>query len=234
MPAAAAARRAAEPVGEVHGVECARVGPVLMLLIDEASTSGPTSACRSPRPPRTAPRSTRYAASSTCSPPWSAPAGRTGWSARLDHDWRPAWRVARCRRTRRTGSPRGRRDRAGHPGAAGAGDPGGARRVGIAAVGATGYEADDVLGTLVTPDRRRSRWSAATATCSRWSTTPHRCTCSTSARAWRNLDEMRRLRGRGQYGVPGAGTPTSPCCAATRATGCPGSRASGRSRPPRW
>ena len=51
-------------------------------------------------------------------------------------------------------------------------------------VGADGYEADDVIGTLATGRRCRSTWSPVTATCSSSSTTAPACACSTSPAAW--------------------------------------------------
>lgn len=55
--------------------------------------------------------------------------------------------------------------------------------LGIARVGAAGYEADDVIGTLA--GRAGDPWtsSPATATCSSWWTTPGACACCTRARA---------------------------------------------------
>ena len=101
-----------------------------------------------------------------------------------DNDWRPAFRVDADPHLQ--GAPAGRRARR-RGGGARALDPAGAdhrdalQALGIPRLGADGYEADDVIGTLADPaqGRCRSTSSPATATCSSSSTTPRTSASST-------------------------------------------------------
>ena len=97
--------------------------------------------------------------------------------------------------------------------------------LGIARVGAPGYEADDVIGTLADPRAAApSRSSPATGTCSSSSTTRRGVRVLYTGRGVAKLEADRRRGGaRPSTGSPAAPTPTSPSCAVTRATGCPGS-----------
>ena len=105
---------------------------------------------------------------------------------------------------------------------------------GLCVVGADGFEADDVIGTLATGPRP-CRWtsSPATATCSSSSTTGPGSGCSTSPGASGNHERVTDAVVVEKYSVlPSQYADFSPC-AATPRTGCRGCPASVRRRPPR-
>ena len=93
---------------------------------------------------------------------------------------------------------------------------------GICVVGADGYEADDVIGTLATGAGSRSTSSPATATCSSSSTTSADVRVLYIARGVGKHERVDQRLGarRSTASTPGS-TPTSRPCAATPPTGCP-------------
>ncbi len=109
---------------------------------------------------------------------------------------------------------------------------------GIATGGADGFEADDVMGTLAATERTdpvvvvsgdRDLLQVVTDT-------PVPCGCCMWVEAWRKPSCTTRSWSRTNTGcpwtVPAPPTPNSRCCAATRRTGYPVSKASGtRPRP---
>ena len=98
--------------------------------------------------------------------------------------------------------------------------------LGITRVGVPGYEADDVIGTLVArevakKDPAASTSSPATGTCSSWSTTRPGAGALHDPRH-PGPDGRRPDAAEGEVRglVRRRPTPTWPCCAGTRATAC--------------
>ena len=126
---------------------------------------------------------------------------------------------------RRTRYRRGAR----RPDAAGRHDHGAARRVRDRHRRAHRVSRPTTCWARWPPQERaiRSSWSAATATCCRWSpTTPSRCGCSTWAAGWPRRRCSARPRSPSATACrpsgPAPPTPNWRCCAAIRPTGCPG------------
>ena len=200
------------------------------------STSGRSSGCRTRSAPRTGHRSTPSAGCSTSSPAWSPTATPTRLVAAWTPTGDPRSGSRRSRRTRRTGSA-----------AAGAeevpddlspqvlGDRGGARgarrRRSFGVDGLRGRRRDRHASR---PRHRcRSTSSPATATSSSWSTTRAACGSSTPPEGSAAPTSSTRPGSARSTASPAGRTPTSPCCAATRATGCPAWPASARRPRPR-
>ncbi len=158
----------------------------------------------------------------------------TRWVACLDLDWRPAFRVAlipsyKAHRVARDGGEEvpdllSRRCRCCSRCST---------ALGLACAGAEGFEADDVMATLAHRDTDDVRVVSGDRDMLALAT--DRVTVLYTGQG------HREARGDGPGARCGRSTacrrsttPISPCCAATRATGCPASPASARRRRPRW
>ena len=103
---------------------------------------------------------------------------------------------------------------------------------GIDRVGAPGYEADDIIGTLAT--RARGPVDVVTGDRDLFQLVDDArgSGCSTPRAASATSRRSTRRPSRPSTASPAGRTPTSPSCAGTRATGCPGSPGSARRRRP--
>src|SRR6478735_4927113 len=91
---------------------------------------------------------------------------------------------------------------------------------GIPVVGADGYEADDVIGTLSRDAGMPVDVVTATATCSSSSTTTPRCGSSTSPGGWAATNGSPTPSYRRSTASTAGSTPTSRPCGVTRRTAC--------------
>ena len=179
---------------------------------------------------RTALPSTRCAASSTCCRAWCAAAAPTGWSCALTTTG-----------ARRGGSPLLPSYKAHRLTPAGGEEVPDAlspqvpiiqeflAALGITAVGAHGYEADDVIGTLATREPGPIDVVTGDRDLFQLVDDARAVTVLYCGRGVAKLEVVDNAALRAKYGVPGRpATPTSPRCAATRPTACPASPASAR------